>query len=93
MTPLPFALLVSWEFVSLLDGQNNNNNNNNNKGNNNNNNNNNRNDDAGVRAVCWRVKITRLLGGVADCAAGQGDCGGGPRIHNYIERRREKYIM
>ena len=50
-------LVVSWEFVSLLDGQNNNNNNNN-KSNNNNkdNNNNNRNDDAGVRAVCWRSK-------------------------------------
>ena len=50
-------------------------------------------DDDSVRRVCWRVKITRLLGGVADCAAGQGDCGGGPRIHNYIERQREKYIM
>ena len=49
-------------------------------------------DDDSVRRVCWRVKITRLLGGVADWAAGQGDCGGGARIHNYtggdIQERR-----
>ena len=77
----------------MLDGQNNNNNNNNKSNNNNKDNNkgNNRNDDAGVRAVCWRVKITRLLGGVADWAgAGQGDCGGGAGIHNYINADKQK---
>ena len=38
-----------------------------------------------------RVKITRLLGGVADWAgAGQGDCGGGAGIHNYINADKQK---